>query len=82
MAKARISTKRQCEGQKNSESGNKTSELKNSLKGFNSNQSSSISKHEDRSFEITESEDQEEKMKESEQNKNDFNSIINTDILL
>ena len=34
---------------------------KNSLKGFNSNQSSSISKREDRSFEITESEDQEEK---------------------
>ena len=35
--------------------------MENSLKGFNSNQSSSISKLENRSFQITESEDQEEK---------------------
>lgn len=70
MSKARISTKRdgveRSQKKKNSGGDNNTSELKISLKGFNSNQSSSISKHEDRSFEITESEDQEEKMKESE----------------
>lgn len=69
MSKARISTKRECRKEpkkKNSGGDDKTSELKNSLKGFNSNQSSSISKHEDRSFKITESEDREEKMKESE----------------
>lgn len=63
MSKARISTKRDGveRSQKNPEGDNKISELKNSLKGFNSNQSSSISKLEDRSFQITESEGQEEK---------------------